>query len=81
MHSNAFVFIYLNELSIAADNEYTEKQLVSIGIQLIKNTNDFERGLESWIIRPAVEKTWIKFIIFFVETSGVFPPPILRLEK
>jgi hypothetical protein len=55
----------LNELSIAADNEYTERQLVNIGIQLIKNTNDFERGLESWIIRPAVEKTWINFKAHF----------------
>ena len=55
----------LKALSIAADNEYTERQLVNIGIQLIKNTNDFERGLESWIIRPAVDKTWVNFKAHF----------------
>lgn len=40
----------LKALSIAADNEYTERQLVNIGIQLIENTNDFKRGLENWIM-------------------------------
>ena len=33
-----------------ADNEYTERQLVNIGIQLIKNINDFERGVDNWIL-------------------------------
>ena len=55
----------LKALSIAANNEYTERQLVNIGIQLIKNTNDFERGLENWIIRPAVDKTWVNFKAHF----------------
>ena len=48
-----------------ADNEYTERQLVNIGIQIIKNTNDFERGLENWIIRPTVDKTWVNFKAHF----------------
>lgn len=55
----------LKALSIAADNEYTEKQLVSIGIHLIKNMNDFERGLETWIVRPPPEKTWVNFKTHF----------------
>ena len=42
----------LKDLLITVDNEYTERQLVNIGIQLIKNTNDFERCLENWIICP-----------------------------
>ena len=57
-----FLFNEIDEpkaLSIAAEIEYTEKQLVNIGIQLIKNMNDYERGLENWIVKPAALKTWV----------------------
>ena len=61
----------LKALSIAADNEYTEKQLVSIGIQLIKNMNDFERGLETWIIRPSADKNWVNFKTHFENAHAI----------
>ena len=46
----------LHSLSIAAQNEFTETQLVNLGIQLIKNFNDFERGLDDWILVPVLIK-------------------------
>ena len=30
-------------------------------MQLIKNTNDFERGLESWLTQPVASRTWLAF--------------------
>ena len=52
-------------MSIAAEAEYTETQLVNLGVQLIKNTNDFERGLETWLSQPVAARTWIAFKAHF----------------
>ena len=60
----------LKALSIAADNEYTEKQLVNIGVHLIKNMNDFERGLETWIVKPAADRTWVNFKAHFEDAHS-----------
>ena len=37
---------------------YTESQIVDFGLQLIKNTRDFETALGSWNNRPEDQKTW-----------------------
>ena len=55
----------IKELLIVAESEYTERQLVNIGVQLIKNTNDFERGLESWLTQPVASRTWLAFKTHF----------------
>ena len=55
----------LHSLSIAAQNEFTETQLVNLGIQLIKNFNDFERGLDDWMACPRIDKTWVNFKTHF----------------
>ena len=47
----------LLELSIAAEDEFTQRQLVNLGQQLIKNANDFERGLEIWMARQIATRT------------------------
>ena len=51
----------LLELSAAANQAYTPSQIVNLGIQLIKNTHDFEKGLDNWYDRPIVEHTWANF--------------------
>ena len=51
----------LRALSIAAQNEYIERQLVKIGVQLIKNMNDFERALENWISSTRAYHTRVNF--------------------
>ena len=59
----------LKELSIAAENELTERQLVALGLLLIKNANDFERGLETWVNQPVVTRTWLNFKAHFVNAQ------------
>ena len=59
----------LKELSIAAKNELTERQLVPLGVQLIKNTNDFERGLETWVNIPVLARTWLNFKAHFTNAQ------------
>ena len=43
----------------------TERQLVGLGIHLIKNFNDFERGLDDWYAQPLHQKTWANFKTHF----------------
>ena len=35
-------------------------QLVSIGVQLIRNFSDFEIGIQNWFDLPAGDRTWIR---------------------
>ena len=68
--SQPFVAMYnevedLKALSIAANNEYTETQLVNLGVRLIRNMGEFERALENWLATPAANRTWIAFKAHF----------------
>ena len=51
----------LQDLAIAANNVLSDKQLVNIGIQLIKTMNDFEKGLIDWYACPSAEHTFVNF--------------------
>ena len=55
----------LQQISVAALNPYTGTQMVNIGIKLIKNFNDFEKGLISWFERPVGEHTLINLKTHF----------------
>ena len=55
----------LQELATAAQNPYTDTQLVNLGIRLIKNMADFEKGLTDWYARPAATNTWVNFKTHF----------------
>ena len=55
----------LLELSTAAANPYTPRQVIKIAEQLIKNFNDFEKGLEEWYALPAENQTWPDFKLHF----------------
>ena len=54
----------LVDLAIAAKIPYTEHQIVSLGLTLIKNTNDFETGITDWI-KTTTTKDWDSFKIHF----------------
>ena len=61
--SDPMVTIYrpieqLRKLAEIAKIPYTETQIIDFGIQLIKNTKDFETALGEWNRRPEEEKTW-----------------------
>ena len=51
----------LEQVAIAASNPYTSTQLINIGINLINNFNDFDRGLTSWFERPIEQHTFLNF--------------------
>ena len=51
----------LQELATAAGNEYTDRQLVKFGVEIIKNTGDFETGLTEWNAKTLTDKTWLHF--------------------
>ena len=51
----------LQHLGIAAQDPYSEAQLIKFGFQIIKNTHDIETGIERWINLPRQQKTWAKF--------------------
>ena len=36
-----------------------------MGIKLIKNMSDFERGLETWFALPLADRTWVRFKTHF----------------
>ena len=60
--SDPMVTIYrpieqLRTLADIAKIPYTESQIVDFGVQLIKNTRDFETALGEWNSKPAQEKT------------------------
>ena len=61
----------LARLGTAADNPFSDKQLVQIGLKIIKNTNDFENAINAWYERPALEHTWDNFKNHFDEAREV----------
>ena len=48
----------LKKFAAKANLPYTDQQLVDFGLQLIRNTRDFEQGLQRWNEKPPVDQTW-----------------------
>ena len=48
----------LQQLATAAKCPYTNKQLVEIGLAVIKNTHDFETALLEWARKPEADQTY-----------------------
>ena len=57
----------LGQLADAASNPYTDRQLLEYGLNIIRNTHDFELAQISWNQRPIADKTWANFKTHFVE--------------
>jgi hypothetical protein len=55
----------LKKLGDAAQMPYSEQQIINFGIQLIRNTHDFQDGLKDWYSKPLLEKTWTNFQTHF----------------
>ena len=53
------------ELATASQSPYSDTQLVQIGMQLIRNMNDYEKARGEWMERPRVDKTWLNFKTHF----------------
>jgi len=48
----------LSQLSIAANLQKSEQQVIGIGLDIVRRTGDFEKGLIGWLARTVVEHTW-----------------------
>ena len=57
----------LTRLGAAANNPFSDMQQVQLGLRIIKSTNDFEQGIQTWYGRPAAEHTWQNFKTHFEE--------------
>ena len=55
----------LQELEVASGMPYSDPQIIALGIKLIKNMSDFEKGLNEWYNWSLVKFTWIDFKTHF----------------
>ena len=51
----------LQEIATASESPYTDKQLVSLGMKLIRNMNDYEKARGEWMAKTSVNKNWTNF--------------------
>ena len=57
----------LQEIATASSSPYTDKQLVALGMKLIRNMNDYEKARGEWMAKPMADKTWTNFKLHFDE--------------
>ena len=57
----------LQELAEASDSPFSEKQLVAIGVRLIKNMNEMEKERGKWLTKPKADQTWPNFKQHFTD--------------
>ena len=50
----------MQDMATAAENEFSDQQIVNLGIHLIKNTGDFEKGITEWY-ESTTTKNWKSF--------------------
>lgn len=55
----------LQLLSDVADSLHTKCQLVSFGLKILRNVNNFQDGIKAWNCLPAANQTWQAFIAHF----------------
>ena len=64
----SLVFDLVEELQLlaeAARTPYSEVQLVSFGVEILRNTHDFQDGIKSWNRLPTTNRNWTNFITHF----------------
>ena len=62
------IFSLIEDLEIIAEaalNEKSDTQLVNCGLDLIRDTGEFETSLLTWYNRPVAEQTWANFKTHF----------------
>ena len=64
----SLVFDQIEELQLLAEasrTPYSDGQLVSFGVEILRNTQDFQDGIKSWNRLPLANRTWQHFITHF----------------
>ncbi len=59
----------LKKMAEQANIPFTEKQLIEKGLQIIRNTRDFDIALTEWRDRPKADKTWNNFKLHFLDAQ------------
>jgi hypothetical protein len=62
------IFSLIEDLEIiaeAANNQKSDTQLVNYGLDLVRNTSEFENALLAWYARPDQDRTWAHFKTHF----------------
>ena len=57
----------LLQLATASNLENLQKQIISYGIELLKNNGEFDTSLTTWINCPPADMTWATFENQFLE--------------
>ena len=52
-------------LAEAAGTPYSELQLISFGVEILRNTHDFQDGIKSWNRLTTANRNWATFIKHF----------------
>ena len=55
----------LKLLGEAANNPYSDRQLLDYALEIIKNTHDMESSLKDWYKKPDADQTWTNFKTHF----------------
>ena len=50
----------IQQLSTAASSPYSQQQLINIALHVIKDTRDYQQGLNDWYTLPAMNQTWLR---------------------
>ena len=59
----------LIKMAVAAEILYTDKQVLDIGLTVIRNTRDFEKDLGNWESLAAARKDWQTFQTHFKDAQ------------
>lgn len=59
----------LKTMGESAGIPYSEHQLLDMGLTVLRNTRDFERGLGDWELKPVDDKTWEGFKTHFTNAQ------------
>ena len=51
----------LANIASTANLEKSQQQIINYGIEMLKNTGDFETNLTIWVNRPPAQLTWANF--------------------
>ena len=51
----------LAALAIAARLKKSQAQIISVALDIVRRTGDFEKALMEWLTRPIAQHTWINF--------------------
>ena len=57
----------LQQLATASDNPYTTKQMINLGLHLIRNMSEFETDIGKWYDRPTADHMWSNFKSHFTK--------------